>query len=71
MHTTALFVDDDEVAQRPGTFRTLHPPERRAEPVIRWERPWEGPRMGFSTVFQVCTEVACNHIHVCSPRWYM
>ena len=38
---TILFVDDDDVSQRSGTVRSLHPPARHGSPVLVGDRPWE------------------------------
>lgn len=38
---TLLLVDDHEVLYRSGTRRVLHPAQRRAEPVIAQDKPWE------------------------------
>lgn len=38
---TLLFVDDHEILYRSGTRRVLHPAQRRAEPVIAQDKPWE------------------------------
>jgi hypothetical protein len=38
---TILFVDDDDVSQRPGTVRSLHPPARYGAPVLVGDQPWE------------------------------
>ncbi|MBL9215334.1 MAG: hypothetical protein JNG83_07655 [Opitutaceae bacterium] len=38
---TLLLVDDHDVLYRSGTRRVLHPVQRRPEPVLTQERPWE------------------------------
>lgn len=38
---TLLLVDDHEILYRSGTRRVLHPAQRRVEPVIAQDKPWE------------------------------
>ena len=39
---TYLLIDDLYVGQMEGVQRTLCPPEKHPEPVVRTEKPWEG-----------------------------
>ncbi|MBH05118.1 MAG: hypothetical protein CMJ20_02230, partial [Phycisphaeraceae bacterium] len=39
---TYLLIDDLHVGQMEGVQRTLCPPEKHPEPVVRTEKPWEG-----------------------------